>query len=88
VTLTGKQKFSVQARHGYYAPRTIKDPVRPPRRDSRKRCSPRRNERFCRSVCKTQFFKKDESQARLAVLTQRDVKGIRFRKATAATATI
>src|SRR4029077_9924949 len=27
VTLAGKQKFSVQARHGYYAPRTIKDPV-------------------------------------------------------------
>jgi hypothetical protein len=29
----------------------------------------------------TQFFKKDEVQARLAVLTHVDVKGIRFRKA-------
>ena len=29
----------------------------------------------------TQYFKKDESQARLAVLTHLDLKGIRFRKA-------
>src|SRR5256885_17127659 len=27
VTLTSKQKFNIQARHGYYAPRTIKDPT-------------------------------------------------------------
>src|SRR6266404_4318151 len=27
VTLAGKQKFNIQARHGYYAPRTIADPA-------------------------------------------------------------
>src|SRR6266446_549989 len=81
VTLTGKQKFSVQARHGYYAPRTIKDPVEAAKEEIQEALFSQDEMNDLPVVLQTQFFKKDESQARLAVLTHVDVKGIRFRKA-------
>ena len=81
VTLTGKQKFSVQARHGYYAPRTIKDPAEAAKEEIQEALFSQDEMNDLPVVLQTQFFKKDESQARLAVLTHVDVKGIRFRKA-------
>ena len=81
VTLTGKQKFNVQARHGYYAPRTIKDPTEAAKEEIQEALFSQDEIRDLPVELQTQFFKKDESQARLAVLTHVDVKGIRFRKA-------
>jgi VWFA-related protein len=81
VTLAGKQKFSVQARHGYYAPRTIKDPVEAAKEEIQEALFSQDEMNDLPVELQTQFFKKDQSQARLAVLTHVDVKGIRFRKA-------
>jgi len=81
VTLAGKQKFSVQARHGYYAPRTIKDPVEAAKEEIQEALFSQDEIHDLPVELQTQFFKKDQSQARLAVLTHVDVKGIRFRKA-------
>ncbi len=81
VTLAGKQKFNVQARHGYYAPRTIKDPVEAAKEEIQEALFSQDEMNDLSVELQTQFFKKDQSQARLAVLTHVDVKGIRFRKA-------
>jgi ribosomal protein L14E/L6E/L27E len=81
VALTGKQKFSVQARHGYYAPRTIADPAEAAKEEIQEALFSQDEIHDLPAELQTQFFKKDQSQARLAVLTHVDLKGIRFRKA-------
>jgi len=81
VTLAGKQKLNVQARHGYYAPRTIKDPAEAAKEEIQEALFSQDEIRDLPVELQTQFFKKDQSQARLAVLTHVDIKGIRFRKA-------
>ena len=81
VSLVGKQKFNVQARHGYYAPRTIKDPAEAAKEEIQEALFSQDEINDLPVALQTQFFRKDESQARLAVLTHVDVKGIRFRKA-------
>ncbi len=81
VTLASKQKLNVQARHGYYAPRTIKDPVEAAKEEIQEALFSQDEIHDLPVELQTQFFKKDQSQARLAVLTHLDVKGIRFRKA-------
>jgi VWFA-related protein len=80
VALTGKQKFSVQARHGYYAPRTIADPAEAAKEEIQEALFSQDEIHDLPAELQTQFFKKDQSQARLAVLTHVDLKGIRFRK--------
>jgi VWFA-related protein len=81
VTLTGKQKFALQARHGYYAPRTIADPAEAAKQEIQEALFSQDEIRDLPVELQTQFFKKDPSQARLAVLTHVDLKGIHFRKA-------
>jgi len=81
VTLAGKQKFNIQTRHGYYAPRTIADPVEAAKEEIQEALFSQDEIHDLPIELQTQFFKKDPSGARLAVLTHVDVKGIRFRKA-------
>jgi VWFA-related protein len=81
VTMANKQKFAVQARRGYYAPRTIADPAEAAKQDLQEALFSQEEIRDLPIELQTQFFKVDASQARLAVLTHVDVKGIRFRKA-------
>jgi ribosomal protein L14E/L6E/L27E len=81
VTLAGKQKFNIQARHGYYAPRTIADPAEAAKEEIQEALFSQDEIHDLPVELQTQFFKKDPSQARLAVLTHVDVKAIRFRKA-------
>jgi VWFA-related protein len=81
VSLAGKQKFNIQARHGYYAPRTIADPVEAAKEEIQEALFSQDEIHDLPVELQTQFFKKDQSQARLAVLTHVDLKGIRFRKA-------
>jgi VWFA-related protein len=81
VTLAGKQKFNIQTRHGYYAPRTIADPAEAAKEEIQEALFSQDEIHDLPVELQTQFFKKDPSEARLAVLTHVDVKGIRFRKA-------
>jgi len=80
VALTSKQKYAVQARHGYYAPRSIADPAEAAKQEIQEALFSQDEIRDLPVELQTQFFKKDEAQARLAVLTHVDVRGIRFRK--------
>ena len=81
VSLAGKQKFAVQARRGYYAPRTIADPAEAAKEEIQEALFSQDELHDLPVELQTQFFKKDATEARLAVLTHVDVKGIRFRKA-------
>ena len=80
VAMASKQKYAVQARHGYYAPRSISDPAEAAKQEIQEALFSQDEIRDLPVELQTQFFKKDEAQARLAVLTHVDVKGIRFRK--------
>src|SRR5712691_42235 len=81
VALTSKQKYTVQARHGYYAPRSIADPVEAAKEEIQEALFSQDEMHDLPVELQTQFFRRDEAQARLAVLTHVDIKGIRFRKA-------
>src|SRR5437016_10615888 len=80
VALTNKQKFEIQARHGYFAPKTLTDPAEATKLEMQEALFSQEEIRDLPVELQTQFFKKDEVQARLAVLTRLDVKGIHFQK--------
>ena len=82
VSLKDKQlKYSIQARHGYFAPRSIKDPVEAAKEEIQEALFSQDEIRDLPVDLQTQFFRMDQTQARLAVLTHVNLKGIRFRKA-------
>jgi VWFA-related protein len=80
VSLAGKQKYTVQARHGYYAPRTIKDPAEAAKEEIQEAVFSQDEIHDLPVDLQTQYFKAGQTQARLAVLTHVDVKGVHFRK--------
>jgi hypothetical protein len=80
VSLTGKQKYSIQARNGYYAPKSIPNPVEAAKQEIQEAIFSQEELHDVPVDVQTQFFKKDAFSARLSVLTHFDVKGIHFRK--------
>ena len=80
VALAGKQKFDIQARRGYYAPRTAKDPAQAAKEEIQEAVFSQEEIRDLPVDLQTQFFKKDPSQARLSVLAHLDLKSVKFRK--------
>jgi VWFA-related protein len=81
VSLTNKQKYSIQARNGYYAPKSIPNPVEAAKQEIQEAIFSQEELHDVPVDVQTQFFKKDATSARLSVLTRFDVKGIHFRKA-------
>jgi VWFA-related protein len=80
VSLTNKQKYAIQARNGYYAPKKIPDPVEAAKQEIREAIFSQDELHDVPVDLQTQFFKKDATSARLSVLTHFDVKNIHFRK--------
>jgi VWFA-related protein len=80
VTLTNKQKYSLQARNGYYAPKTIADAGEAAKREIQEAIFSQEEMHDVPVDLQTQFFKKDAATARLSVLSHFDLKGIRFHK--------
>ena len=81
VTLAGKEKYAIQARRGYYAPRTQKDPAETAKQEIQEAVFSQEEIRDLPVDLQTQFFKMDATQARLAVLAHLDLRSVRFRKA-------
>jgi VWFA-related protein len=81
VSLTLKEKYNIQARHGYFAPRSINDPAEATKEEMREALFSQEEIRDLPVELQTQFFRKDDTEARLAVLTRLDLKGMHFRKA-------
>jgi VWFA-related protein len=80
VALNSKEKLQIQARHGYFAPKTAGDPAESTRQEMQEALFSQEEIRDLPVELQTQFFKKDDSQARLAVLSRFDVKGMHFQK--------
>ena len=81
VGLTTKEKLNVQARHGYFAPRSAEDPAQITKEEIQEALFSQEEILDIPVDLQTQFFKNDQSGARLSVLTRLDVKRVRFRKA-------
>jgi VWFA-related protein len=80
VTLTGKQKYAIQARNSYYAPKSIPDPAEAAKQEIREAVFSQEEMHDVPVDLQTQFFKTDAYTAKLSVLSHFDVKGIKFRK--------
>ena len=80
VSLANKQKFSIQARRGYYAPHTAKDPAQTAKEEIQEAVFSQEEIRDLPVDLQTQFFRKDQSQVRLSVLAHVDLKSVKFRK--------
>ena len=81
VALVTKEKYEVQARHGYFAPRADANPEQTTKEEIQEALFSQEEIHDLPVDLQTQYFKKDEAAARLAVVTHLDVKAIRFRKA-------
>ena len=80
VSLTGKQKYSVQARRGFYAPRTLKNPEEVAKEEIQEAVFSQEEIRDLPVELQTQFFRRDATAARLSVLARVDLKGLKFRR--------
>jgi VWFA-related protein len=80
VSLASKQKFNIQARRGYYAPHTAKDPAQTAKEEIQEAVFSQEEIRDLLVDLQTQFFRKDQSQVRLSVLAHVDLKSVKFRK--------
>jgi VWFA-related protein len=81
VALVGKQKYSIQARRGYYAPRGAAKPEDTAKQEIQEALFSQEEIHDIPLQLQTQFFKKDETAARLSVLSRLDLKELHFRKA-------
>ena len=80
VSFAHKSNYSIQARHGYFAPRHIADPAEQAKQEIQEAIFSQDEIRDLPVDLHTQFFKPSANEAKLAVLTHVDIKGVRFRK--------
>jgi VWFA-related protein len=81
VSFAHKVNYKIQARHGYFAPRHVVDPAEAAKQEIQEALFSQDEIRDLPVDLHTQFFKTDNYQAKLAVLTHVDIKGVHFRKA-------
>jgi hypothetical protein len=81
VSFVHKTNYKIQARHGYFAPRHVVDPAEAAKQEIQEALFSQDEIRDLPVDLHTQFFKTDNYQAKLAVLTHVDIKGVHFRKA-------
>ena len=81
VSFTHKSNYKIQARHAYFAPRHVADPAEQAKQEIQEAIFSQDEIRDLPADLHTQFFKSTASEARLAVLTHVDIKGMRFVKA-------
>jgi len=81
VKLTGKEKYTIQARRGYYAPRKLNDPKEQEKQEIQEAIFSRDEIMDLPLELQTQYFKKDATEAQLSVVSRLQVKGMHFRTA-------
>ncbi len=79
VALTGKQKYEIHARRGYYAPKHAADPAETARLEIEEAIFSQEEVRDLPVELHTQYYKTGGLDARLAVLTHVDLGRLRFR---------
>jgi VWFA-related protein len=80
VTLKDPQKFSLQARRGYYAPKSFANPEEEAKQEIEDEMFSQEELHNLPVNLHTQFFKASDQDAKLVVLAHVDVKRLRFRK--------
>ena len=81
VTVLGKQKYEIQARRGYYAPKKVDDPQAQAKQEIAEAVFSQDEIHDLPLELQTQYFKTDETQAHLSVVSRIDLKNMHFRKA-------
>jgi VWFA-related protein len=81
VTFAHKTSYQLQARHAYYAPRHAKDPAEEAKEEIQEAIFSQDEISDLPVDLHTQFFKTGDYEAKLAVVTHVDIKGMHFRKA-------
>jgi VWFA-related protein len=81
VSFTRKTNYQIQARHGYFAPRHIADPGEEAKQEIQEAIFSQDEIRDLPVDVHTQFFKTSASDAKLAVVTHVEIKGMHFLKA-------
>jgi len=81
VTLAQKQKYTIQARRGYYAPKKLDDPREMERQEIQEAVFSQDEIHDLPLSLQTQFFKTEDTGARLSVVSHLELKGMHFRKA-------
>lgn len=81
VAMAKKEKYDVQARRGYYAPRKLDDPQAQAKQEIAEAIFSQDEIHELPLDLQTQYFKTEDAAAHLSVISRIDVKGIHFRKA-------
>jgi VWFA-related protein len=81
VRLAGNLKYDLQARRGYYAPKKLDDPREMEKLEIQEAVFSQDEIDDLPLSLQTQYFKTDETSARLSVVSHLELKGLRFRKA-------
>ncbi|MGD0955836.1 MAG: VWA domain-containing protein [Candidatus Acidiferrales bacterium] len=80
VTLRSKEKYSIQARRGYYAPLHGETPAEAARRDIDEALFSQEEQHGLPVALQTQYYKTDATDAKLAVLAHVDLAHVHFDK--------
>jgi len=80
VSLVNPKGFTLQARHGYFAPKASEDAATKAKEEIEEAIYSQDELRELPIDVHTQFYKMNETDARLAVLTHLDMSSVRFRK--------
>jgi VWFA-related protein len=81
VSLTGKRKYSLQARRGYYAPKKVDDPDQEAKQEIVEAVFSQEEIHELPLDLQTQYFKTGDAGVHLSVVSRIDLKGMHFRKA-------
>jgi VWFA-related protein len=81
VSLTGKRKYTLQARRGYYAPKKVDDPEQEAKQEIAEAVFSQDEIEDLPLELQTQYFKTGDAGVHLSVVSRIDLKSMHFRKA-------
>lgn len=80
VTVTGKPKYAIEARRGYFAPKKADDPREAARQEIQEAVLSRDEIFDLPMSLQTQYFKTEDAGTKLSVVSHLDVRNMKFRK--------
>lgn len=81
VAMTGKTKYEIQARRGYFAPKKVEDPQEQAKQEIAEAVYSQEEIHELSVDLQTQYFKTQAEDAKLSVVSRIELKGMHFRKA-------
>ena len=81
VKITGKRKYNIQARRGYYAPKKVDNPRQQARGDIQEAVFSRDEIQDLPMELQTQYIKTDTSAVKLQIFSKLQLQGVHFRRA-------